>query len=134
MNAKCAYCGRYGPLGSCLSCGGPNAPAAEKGPFNCRIGDVIRLSDVLTHDPSTEANVDADSTPTFSVYRQEDDRPILTAQYKQRSTMGHYGGGTFMISTANGFKAGESYLVIDSATVSGVAARRVSMHLRVAPS
>lgn len=24
--AKCDYCGRYGPLGSCEGCGAPNVP------------------------------------------------------------------------------------------------------------
>lgn len=24
--ARCAYCGRYGPLGRCEGCGAPNAP------------------------------------------------------------------------------------------------------------
>jgi len=27
LPARCAYCGRYGPLGSCEGCGAPNAPA-----------------------------------------------------------------------------------------------------------
>lgn len=25
--ARCAYCGRYGPLGACEGCGAPNRPA-----------------------------------------------------------------------------------------------------------
>ena len=28
MHAKCEYCGRYGPLGSCEGCGAPNQPDA----------------------------------------------------------------------------------------------------------
>lgn len=27
LNAKCEYCGTYGDLGKCVSCGAPNAPA-----------------------------------------------------------------------------------------------------------
>lgn len=28
--AKCAYCGRYGPLGACDGCGAPNAPSQSR--------------------------------------------------------------------------------------------------------
>lgn len=31
MSARCAYCGTYGVLGRCASCGAPNAPAARVG-------------------------------------------------------------------------------------------------------
>jgi len=27
--AKCEYCGRYGELGSCVSCGAPNRPVTR---------------------------------------------------------------------------------------------------------
>jgi hypothetical protein len=91
--------------------------------------------DVVTHNPSTGAVSDADSTPTFDVFEEATDTPILDDQNftKRTSLTGNY-RGTFTASAANGFEAGKWYVVVASATVNSVAGKTVAMHFRVAPA
>lgn len=94
------------------------------------LDEVIHF-DVVTHNPSTGAVSDADSTPTFAVYEEATDTDIgvggnLT---KRTSLTGNY-RGTFTASAANGFEAGKWYAVIASATVNSIAGKTVAMHFR----
>jgi hypothetical protein len=98
------------------------------------IDEVVHF-DICTHDPSDGAISDADSTPTFSVFEEATDTPILSAQNftKRTSLTGNY-RGTFTASAANGFEAGKWYSVIASATVGAVAAKKNCGSFRVAPA
>lgn len=91
--------------------------------------------DICTHDPSTGGVSDADSTPTFSVFEEATDTPIVsgTSFTKRTSLTGDY-RGTFTASAANGFEAGKWYSVIASATVGGIAAKKNCGSFRVAPA
>jgi hypothetical protein len=97
--------------------------------------DEVVYFDVTTHDPSTGAITDADSTPTFEVFEEATDTDIgvggnLT---KRTSKTGNY-RGTFTASAANGFEAGKWYSVIASATVNAIAAKAVAKSFRCGPA
>lgn len=74
--------------------------------------------DGQTHDPSTGALADADSTPTYAVFQQGNGTAILTGNMTKRST-GVYDVG-ITSSVANGFTAGKMHQVKMTATVGGV--------------
>lgn len=97
--------------------------------------DEVGHFDVTTHDPATGAAIDADSAPTFDVFEEATDTPILDDQTmtKRTSLTGNY-RGTFTASAANGFEAGKWYSVVVSATVDSIAAKHVAMHFRVGPA
>jgi hypothetical protein len=97
--------------------------------------DEVVHFDICTHAPGTGAVSDADSTPTFSVFEEATDTPILSAQNftKRTSLTGNY-RGTFTASAANGFEAGKWYSVIASATVDSIAAKKNCGSFRVAPA
>lgn len=97
--------------------------------------DEVVHFDVVTHEPSTGAVSDADSTPQFDVFEEATDTPILSAQNftKRTSKTGDY-RGTFTASTANGFDVGKWYVVVASATVDGVAAKTVALQFRLGPA
>jgi hypothetical protein len=99
------------------------------------IDEVVHF-DEITRNPSTGAAADVDSgTPTFSVFEEATDTPILSAQSmtKRTSLTGNY-RGSFTVSAANGFESGKWYNVITSATVSSVADKAVSMRFRAVPA
>lgn len=98
------------------------------------INEVV-VFDVVTHVASTGAVSDADSAPTFDVFEEDTDTPILSAQTmtNRTSKTGNY-RGTFTCSTVNGFEAGKWYSVVVSATVSSVSAKCVAKHFRIAPA
>jgi hypothetical protein len=88
--------------------------------------------DEITSHPTTGAATDVDSgTPSFSVFEEGTDTPILSAQSmtKRTSLTGNY-RGSFTMSAANGFEVGKWYNVITSATVNSVAGKTMSMRLR----
>jgi hypothetical protein len=94
--------------------------------------DEVIYFDVITSTPSTGAAVDADATPTFSVYEEATDTDIgvggnLT---KRTSLTGNY-RGSFTASAANGFEVGKWYAVIVSATVGAVAGKCVARQFRL---
>lgn len=97
--------------------------------------DEVVHFDVTTHHPSTGAVTDADSTPTYSVFEEATDTPILADQTftKRTSLTGNY-RGSFTASTANGFEVGKWYNVVASATVNAIAAKHVAMRFRVSPA
>lgn len=94
--------------------------------------DEVVHFDAITRDPETLVVSDADSTPTFAVFEEATDTPILSAQNftKRTSLTGHY-RGTFTASAANGFEVGKYYTVIASATVNGYADKDIVGWFRV---
>jgi hypothetical protein len=98
------------------------------------IDEVVHF-DVVTSTPATGAAVDADSAPTFDVFEEGTDTPILDDQTmtKRTSLTGNY-RGSFTASAANGFEAGKWYSVVVSAVVGGVTGKCVAQHFRVAPA
>lgn len=97
--------------------------------------DEVVFFDAITSNVSTGAVSDADSTPTFSVFEEDTDTPIVSVvnMTKRTSLTGNY-RGTFTCSAANGFEAGKWYSVIVSATVNSVAGKTVALHFRCAPA
>lgn len=97
--------------------------------------DEVVFFDICTHNPSTGAISDADSTPTFDVYEEATDTGMLGATNftKRTSLTGDY-RGTFTASAANGFEAGKWYSVIASATVATIAAKKNCGSFRAAPA
>lgn len=99
------------------------------------IDEVVHF-DVVTSDPTDEgAAVDADSAPTFDVFEESTDTPILDDQTmtKRTSLTGNY-RGSFTASAANGFEAGKWYNVIATAIVGGKTGKCVAMRFRVGPA
>jgi hypothetical protein len=95
------------------------------------LDEVVHFDEITSH-PTTGAATDVDSgTPTFSVFEEATDTPILSAQSmtKRTSLTGNY-RGTFTMSAANGFEVGKWYNVITSATVNSVAGKKPSMRFR----
>lgn len=88
--------------------------------------------DATTHVPSTGAVSDADSAPTFDVFEEDTDTPILAAQTmtKRTSKTGDY-RGAITISAGNGFQVGKFYVVVVSATVDSVAGKESKPPFRV---
>lgn len=97
--------------------------------------DAVIHFDVMTHNPSTGAISDADSTPTFDVYENAVDTGMLGATNftKRTSLTGDY-RGTTTLSAANGFEVGKCYNVIASATVAAVTAKKNCGMFRIVPA
>src|SRR5262245_53623492 len=94
--------------------------------------DEVVYFDAVTHNPTTGAVSDADSTPSFEVFEESTDTDIgvggnLT---KRTSKTGNY-RGSFTASAANGFEVGKWYSVIGSATVNAVAGKGVLHKFRI---
>lgn len=98
------------------------------------LGEVV-FFDICTHNPTTAAVSDADSTPTFDVYEEATDTGMLGATNftKRTSLTGDY-RGTFTASSGNGFEIGKWYSIIASATVSAVSAKKNCGSFRVGPA
>lgn len=98
------------------------------------IDEVVHF-DVITANVSTGAVSDADSGPTYDVFEEATDTPILDDQTltKRTSLTGNY-RGTFTASAANGFEAGKWYIVVASATVNSVAGKTVAMQFQCVPA
>lgn len=87
-------------------------------PSSCVLGDNLVFS-ICTHDPDTGELTDADSIPTYRIYEDETESPILTgsmAKLDDGNTTGFY---TELIaaSVGNGFEAGKTYTIYIQATV-----------------
>lgn len=98
------------------------------------LNEVIHFDEV-THNPSTFAVSDADSTPTFAVYEEDTDTDIgVGGNFTKRTALtGNY-RGSFTVSAANGFEVGKFYNVIASATVNTISAKKVVMTFMVLPA
>jgi hypothetical protein len=97
---------------------------------NYPLNEVIHF-DAVTHNPTTGAVSDADSTPTFAVYEEATDTDIGVGgnMTKRTSLTGNY-RASFTASAANGFEVGKFYNVIASATVNSIAGKAVAMRFR----
>ncbi len=97
--------------------------------------DEIVFFDARVHNPATSGLVNADSTPTFDVFEENTDTPILANQAMTQRTglTGKY-RGSFVASLANGFEAGKWYTVDIKATVSGVTDSAVAAWFRCGPA
>lgn len=97
--------------------------------------DEIVHFDVILRDPDTREPSDADSTPTYDVFEESTDTPILADQNftKRTSLTGHY-RASFTASAANGFEVGKWYSVVASATVNGYSDKDVVLCFRCAPA
>jgi hypothetical protein len=91
----------------------------------------IPLDEVVTFDLITRGSggvTDADSAPTYDIFEDTTDTPILAAQTmtKRTSLTGNY-RGSFTASAANGFEAGKWYNVIGTGIVGGIIDKTVAM-------
>jgi hypothetical protein len=79
--------------------------------------------DFTTHNPSTGAVSDADSTPTCEVFKDDNDTALISPIVTKR--VGKTGDYRLPVvaTSANGFEVGKSYNVIVSATVNGILAK-----------
>jgi hypothetical protein len=95
------------------------------------INDIVPF-DVTTHHPSTGAVTDADAAPTFSVFEEATDTPILAnqAMTKRTSLDGNY-RGSISVTAANGFEADKWYSVIVTGIVNSITAKHVALHFMV---
>jgi hypothetical protein len=97
---------------------------------NIPLDEVLHF-DAITSD-ATGAVTDADSTPTWSIFEEATDTPILENQNftKRTSLTGNYRGSA-TLSTANGFEVGKWYSVIGTAIVSTITGKAVVHKFRV---
>jgi hypothetical protein len=89
-------------------------------PSEVNIGDNLVFS-VCTHDPDTGVLTDANPVPSYRVYEEETDPPILTgnmAKLDDDDTTGFY-TESIACTVANGFEQGKTYTVYIEATVDG---------------
>jgi hypothetical protein len=91
----------------------------------------MKLGETVHFDVTTRGDsgvVDADSAPTFSVFENATDTPILAdvAMTKRTALTGNY-RGTFDATTGNGFESGKWYNVIVTGIVGGVTDKTVAL-------
>ena len=90
-------------------------------PAEVEIGDNLVFT-VITHVPSTGAQSDADSVPTYRVYEDETGAAILNgsmALLDDANTLGFY-SELIVCSSGNGFENGKSYSIYITVTVDSV--------------
>lgn len=103
--------------------------------------NLVVYFDVFTHDPDTGNIHDADSVPTFDVFKDGSSTPILAAQTTTKRT-GYTGDymGTMTLSVANGFAVGSSFniasigIVTGSVSGSPITAKKLAMQFRCVPA
>ncbi len=94
------------------------------------LNEVVHF-DAVTHNPSTGAVTDADSSPTWSVFEENTDTAILSGSMTKRSALTGDYRASFTASAANGFELGKFYSVVCQATVVGVTGKLVAIAFRV---
>lgn len=83
-----------------------------------------RTFDVITSG-ATGAVVDADSLPTWEVFENGDDSPILAGTTSKRTgKIGNY-DASVEVTAGNGFEDGKSYNLVAAATVGGIPVKDV---------
>ena len=90
---------------------------------------------VNTHDPATAESIDADSVPTYRVYEEETETPILTgsmAKLDDANTIGFY-SESIAVTTGTGFESNKTYNIMIHATVVGITGA-ISFGFRVMPA
>jgi len=89
--------------------------------------------DAITNDASGFVT-DADTLPTFDVFEQENDTPIISGFFTKRvSYTGNY-RAKFSLDATAGFVVGAMYSVIGSAIVNGTWGKCVCLIFRVGPA
>ncbi len=78
--------------------------------------------EIDTHSPTTLASANADSTPTFTVFKAGNTAVLTDQTFTNRATGEYY--ATFTASTGNGFAVGDYLIVRSKATVGGITARK----------
>lgn len=98
------------------------------------IDEVVHFG-FIAKNPTTKARSDADATPTWAVFEEDNDTPIIASQNftKRTGQTGHYRGVVIM-SAANGFIAGKWYEIVAYATVAGVSDAIQCVWHRMAPA
>jgi len=97
------------------------------------LDEVIHF-DAQTSTPSTSVAVDADSTPTYSLFEEDTDTPIVTGNFTKRTGLTGEYRGSITLSAANGCEVGKCYNLKAYATVGSAAGKCVVMRFRVAPA
>lgn len=100
--------------------------------MNLPIGQAVHFDDCVTN-PTTANVSDADSPPTFDVFDQANDTPIVASQSmtKRTSYIGDYRGTFNITASSPAFTPGHMYNVIMIATVAGVTSKKKSLTFRV---
>lgn len=90
-------------------------------PGEVDIGDNLTFS-ITTHDPTIGDLTDADSAPSYRLYEDETETPILTgtmAKLDDANTTGFY-VETVACTVANGFEVGKTYSIYIAAAVNTI--------------
>lgn len=87
--------------------------------------------EIDTHSPTTGASANADSAPTYTVYKAGNTAILTDQSFTLRTTGEYY--ATFTASVANGFAVGDYCIVRAKATVGGILAKK-SWQFRVIPA
>lgn len=87
--------------------------------------------EIDTHSPTTGAATNADSSPTYTVYKAGNTAVLTDQAFTLRTTGEYY--ATFTASVANGFAVGDYCIVRAKATVGGILAKK-SWQFRVIPA
>jgi hypothetical protein len=97
--------------------------------------DEVVHFDADTNSTTTGGESNADSTPVFRVYEEDNDTAILGPTNMTLRT-GLTGGyrGTFTASAANGFEVGKWYIVKAFGTVGGVTGKATVLIFRLTPA
>lgn len=93
-------------------------------PSKVTLGEDLTF-DIDVHDPTTGGSADADSLPTYRIYEDLTDTPILTGNLAKRddaNTVGSY-VAQVACTAPNGFEAGKVYAIKVAATVNGETGR-----------
>jgi hypothetical protein len=96
--------------------------------------DEVKHVGVCLNSPSTGAESDADSDPTFKVFEESTSTEIVTGTMTKRTGETGTYCGYYPASAANGFEAGKYYQEIVLATVEGISARKTTDIFRCAPA
>lgn len=95
------------------------------------LGTTLQLPDLNLFDSGGDL-VNADATPTYDVFEDANDTPILAAQnWALRTAMTGRYRATFDVTVANGFQPGHVYQATALATVSGVTQAIAKAHFLV---
>lgn len=88
-------------------------------PKKCSVGDNLTFS-ITTHDPLTGVLTDADSAPTYRIYRNENEEIIgngTMSKLDDANTTGFY-AETILCDHTSRFEDGKTYTIYIEATVS----------------
>lgn len=93
--------------------------------------DEVVYFDFTTYNITTGGFLAATGTPTYEVFEEASDTPIVTGNCALRTSYTSEYRCTFTASAANGFELGKWYIVNGLATVGGTASSTRTMHFRI---